>query len=240
MMSTDVRKLRVLCCHGYASNAKTFLDKHMKAILSEPKIHDVLDVNAISGPASLECSGGRQRAWWLFNPAYPMDRTLQPSWWAQTEVEYVHAQGAIEELAGKWHRGNYDGVLGFSQGAVAAAMLCAWLERTSTSGLPHFAILCCGFRVPLPTNPELQWYQELATGSLKTPAFIIAGENDQAVPLFQSELLRGLFASASVHVIAKGVHGMPRGADDLAALAAFLQQYRGLPCQSGDPSGDLS
>ena len=39
-----------------------------------------------------------------------------------------------------------DGVIGFSQGALMAGMLCAHLELTGGSRLPRFAILC---KIPL-------------------------------------------------------------------------------------------
>lgn len=140
---------RILCLHGYASNSAAFLARHCKDIQASPALDGVLDMVVTDGPAVVNDSGGRQRAWWRFEPEFPMDRALQSDWWEQEEVEYVDAEAALDALVDEWQRGSYDAILGFSQGAAAAALLCARLEMQGAVRKPRFIILVCGFRSPL-------------------------------------------------------------------------------------------
>ena len=227
---TSAARVRVLCCHGYASNLQAFLSRHCKDLSSQAPTAGMLELSGIDGPAIIHDSGGRQRAWWHFEPEFPMDRTRQPDFWSLAEVGYLDAAANVELLVAEWRRGAYDGVLGFSQGAAMAAMLCARLEMLAAEGAsgaarsPRFVILVNGFRSPLPNDAELGWYRALEPASLVTPALVISGEYDTAVPPSRVAELAALFGRRTEHMVRGGQHAMPRQPVDLGAIAAFVRQ----------------
>jgi pimeloyl-ACP methyl ester carboxylesterase len=223
-------RVRVLCCHGYASNLQAFLSRHCKDLSSQAPTAGMLELSGIDGPAIIHDSGGRQRAWWHFEPEFPMDRTRQPDFWRLAEVGYLDAAANVELLVAEWRRGAYDGVLGFSQGAAMAAMLCARLEMLERAAegagaarSPRFVILVNGFRSPLPSDAELGWYRALEPASLATPALVISGEYDTAVPPSRVAELAALFGRRTEHMVRGGQHAMPRQPVDLGAIAAFVR-----------------
>ena len=144
--------------------------------------------------------------------------------------ELGDAAANVELLVAEWRRGAYDGVLGFSQGAAMAAMLCARLEMLAAEGAsgaarsPRFVILVNGFRSPLPNDAELGWYRALEPASLVTPALVISGEYDTAVPPRRVAELAALFGRRTEHMVRGGQHAMPRQPVDLGAIAAFVRQ----------------
>jgi pimeloyl-ACP methyl ester carboxylesterase len=146
------------------------------------------------------------------------------------EVGYLDAAANVELLVAEWRRGAYDGVLGFSQGAAMAAMLCARLEMLERAAegagaarSPRFVILVNGFRSPLPSDAELGWYRALEPASLATPALVISGEYDTAVTPSRVAELAALFGRRTEHMVRGGQHAMPRQPVDLGAIAAFVR-----------------
>lgn len=82
-----------------------------------------------------------------------------------------------------WSQGEYDGVLGFSQGAVIAAVLCAELARRAASGdasvrLPRFAVIIAGFGRPVPEGLEAF----PPASPLAVPSLHIWGDADDHIP----------------------------------------------------------
>ena len=118
-------KFRVLCCHGYAQGATVFLEKRARELRNSPVTRPLLDLAAVDGPSNVAALGVKHRCWWEYDPPFPLhDRTLQPPWWAQAEVEYVGADTGLEFLVEEWRRGSYDAILGFSQAAIWAVTWC--------------------------------------------------------------------------------------------------------------------
>ena len=232
--------MRLLVCHGYASNGNTFATSKAKALVKflTDELGESLNLTAPDGPTKLEGGRGSRCAWWGFEPEFPLSsRELLPSWWAQEAVEYVGGDAALENLAKRWSKEEFDGVIGFSQGALMAGMLCAHLELTGSSRLPRFAILCNGFRSPLPSNPRLRWWRDLSDGALQTiPVLVVAGELDTYPGCAQSEALGRLFANSRLHVVKGGAHAMPKELADLQQIARFLRDLQGAPtCQPCQP-----
>ena len=217
-------RLRVLCCHGYAGGARRFETKTAKALLAHPCIADLLDVAAVDGPHAVDAP--HQRAHWLYDPPFPLsERDRQPAFWALAEAEYVGADEGIASLAAAWHADRFDGILGFSQGAGAAALLAATLERAAATRPPKFLVLCAGFRDPRPSNPALGWWRNAPDAALATPALVLVGDRDTQTPERQARALAALFRDATVRVCAGLQHAMPTRAQDIEAVASFLRNY---------------
>lgn len=216
--------IRTLSLHGYASCSDAFITHKAKAL----RAHEAgrLSLSGPDGPAKLQGGRGRQHAWWRFEPDYPMDRALQPAFWALEEVGYSSADATIDALVHEWHQGSYEAILGFSQGALCAAMLVARLEQLVAAGhpicLPRFVILCHGFITPRPSNVELRWWRDVQIGTLATPAILLAGEHDTSVPRAKVQELGALFARAQLHTIVGGAHAMPRDMMDLRAISTLV------------------
>ena len=137
------------------------------------------------------------------------------------------SRAAIAELWGTV--GPFDGICGFSQGAVVVHQLLRELEddpctlhpdMAPIAALPpRFAIFVCGFEarhggagVPPGTI-------------LRTPSLHVVGENDSVVPAVLQRELAACFAVHTVVACDKG-HAMPQRAGDLAAVTAFVGAHR--------------
>jgi len=103
-----------------------------------------------------------------------------------------------------------------------AALLCARLEERGEAP-PKVAILFNGFLTPLPSNPPLRWWRDLAPSSLRTPTLVVCGSADPVNAGGQAARLAALFATSRVHVVPNGAHAMPREEEDLAAISTFCR-----------------
>lgn len=114
------------------------------------------------------------------------------------------------------------GILGFSQGATAAAIYCA--------GLPHgalrFAVLVSGF---LPRDPEVA--ASLAGPGLALPSLHLMGAGDELIPPDRSEALARTFSGPRMVHMHPGRHLVPTCSGAVReAWTAFLD---GLPAADG-------
>ena len=89
----------------------------------------------------------------------------------------------------------FDGVLGFSQGAFTAGLLCAHLQNNRPELVPpRFVVCCCGLMRPWP--PQAQAWWPPAVGALTTPSLHATGQEDTVVARVRSEELARLFSGA--------------------------------------------
>ena len=124
------RRLKVLCLHGYGQTAAIFRDR--SGGFRKPMKKSQFELFYVDGPFGCTKDGENEadadadlsrRAWWRGHSA----QTTYPGW--------PEARDMLKDL---WEREEMDGILGFSQGAGAAAMLSAELK-------PSFAIFVSGF-----------------------------------------------------------------------------------------------
>ena len=99
--------------------------------------------------------------------------------------------------------------MGFSQGAGAAAMLCAELQ-------PRFAILISGF-----VARDIEAGAGLLAGVENVPSLHVFGESDQLVVPDRSRALVECFTDATV-IAHEGGHMIPSGATVRRQVVAFL------------------
>ncbi|CAK0807998.1 unnamed protein product [Prorocentrum cordatum] len=108
----------------------------------------------------------------------------------------------------------FDGVLGFSNGAAAAAVLLSELHGAGGVPAPRFAILCAGF---LP--PALVGAPRLPIASLH-----VVGRNDKRVPLEQARQLQGLFVEPE-ELLHEREHLVPQRSPETEAVASWLSAW---------------
>ena len=128
--ATAAPKLKVLCLHGYSQNGAVLRDrsggfrKPFKKSRFELSYPDGLFGCTKDGEDQAEADADlERRAWWRGHAGQA------------TYVGWDQSHASMCEL---WEREQFDGIIGFSQGAAAAAMLCAELK-------PRFGIFVAGF-----------------------------------------------------------------------------------------------
>ena len=128
--TTAAPKLKVLCMHGYSQNGAVLRDrsggfrKPFKKSRFELSYPDGLFGCTKDGEDQDEADADlERRAWWRGHAGQA------------TYVGWDESHASMCEL---WEREQFDGIIGFSQGAAAAAMLCAELK-------PRFGIFVAGF-----------------------------------------------------------------------------------------------
>ncbi|XP_063148685.1 esterase OVCA2 [Candoia aspera] len=189
-------ELRVLCLHGYGQNAELFRARTgalRKAVRGRAELL-YLDAPHRAGPEEGGDGGAGPRGWWLGAAPEP-----------EPALRTV-AQALAE-------RGPVDGLLGFSQGAALAGMLCALRQRGDARFPFRFAVLVAGFRGP-----------EVGAGPLLLPSLHVFGEADRVVPAAESRALAARFAEPALLAHAGG-HFVPAGAAQRAAYLGFLRRF---------------
>lgn len=128
------------------------------------------------------------------------------------------ALGAVAQALNKL--GPFDGLLGFSQGAALAALVCA-LGHVGDPRfpLPRFAILVSGF---CPRGLGLK--EPFQRGPLSLPSLHVFGDTDRVIPSQESMQLASRFSGA-ITLAHSGGHFIPAAAPQRQAYLSFLDQF---------------
>ena len=160
-------KLKVLCLHGYAQNGLVLRDR--SGGFRKPLKKSRFEMHYPDGPFGCDTIAGevdmaadeesmRRRAWYRRSP----EDGLCPGW-----------NESRETLCSLWEREGFDVLMGFSQGAAAAAMLCADLSPPLR---PKIAIFVSGF---VPRDAEVA--SSLHAGVDGVPSLHVMGLADVLV-----------------------------------------------------------
>ena len=124
---------RILCLHGSGGSGDAFLAR--LAHLQEGTARTFHAIDAPSG----------RRTWWTY-PAG--ERSF-------TASSYEGAEQSIAAVEAELESGGYVGLLGFSQGAMLAAIVAARASLRESCPLLRFAVICAA-AVPKPYEPLLE------------------------------------------------------------------------------------
>lgn len=192
---TSSRKLRVLCLHGFRTSGSIFQQQLYK--LGSP-ILDLLDMTFLDGPRP--CGGPSSVEGYYAPPYY--------EWYLpnQTYTQFVGFEDCLSFLYKTFdEHGPFDGLMGFSQGAV----LCAALAAMQQQGLAlshhaplQFVVIIAGGTLD---NPELK--KQIYPPMITCPSVHIIGENDERS--FRNEALAKMF-EAPIIIRHEGKHIVPR------------------------------
>lgn len=123
----DCDKLNVLCLHGYRQNAESFKSKtgsFRKSCKSYAKFHFVdaphLAKPLTEGDEPLD----EQKSWW-FNKD---DKSFKGTNQCGPAIGFEASLKVVEDC---WKSGDYQGLMGFSQGACFISVICSLSERNS-------------------------------------------------------------------------------------------------------------
>ena len=212
-------KLRILCLHGYAQNA-TFFRKRTGSLRTSTKA--IAEYHFLDAPfpatAAFLAGGsaddrGEMLSWWQWEDA---ER-------AATSTEYLGLETTLERVRSCLaEHGPFDGVLGFSQGATLAALLCLRPPRAF-----RFAVLISGF---VPRDPAHASYFEAPP--LPLPSLHVIGEADERVPPPVCRRLASCFEAPTFHVH-DGGHATPSDAPFRQLLKQFIAAQHVGPSAGG-------
>jgi predicted esterase len=210
---TDMRKLRILCLHGYRGSAKTLRVQMRPLTQGQESLAEFVCVDAPS-------LAGGDFGWWH---AVSDDRG---------DVKYAGIGASAMRYEGwsntkTWldslfqQSGPFDGVFGFSQGAALTSLLVGLRNpRDTESGISfNFAMMVGGFASNDSRHAEL--YQRKANYGL--PSLHIIGESDFVVPSSRSDHLAGFFKDPLILGHAGG-HVIPADPLVRSSVVAFLQE----------------
>ncbi|GAB5580665.1 2-(3-amino-3-carboxypropyl)histidine synthase subunit 1 [Prionailurus iriomotensis] len=174
------------------------------------------------GPASGEtalpepCLPEEQpRGWWFSEPEADVFNALShPTVCRGLEEALGTVAQALKKL------GPFDGLLGFSQGAALAALVCALGQAGDPRfPLPRFIILVSGF---CPRGLGLK--EPILQGPLLLPSLHVFGDTDCVIPPQESMQLASRFTGA-INLTHSGGHFIPAAAAQRQVYLKFLDQF---------------
>ncbi|OMO86291.1 hypothetical protein CCACVL1_09688 [Corchorus capsularis] len=208
------RKLRILCLHGFRQTASSFKGRSASLAKKLKSIAELVFVDAphelpfiyqshIEPNGSCEPSLGqhapppencKRKFAWLVEPdfsgkseadwkiaAQPFDPLQYQEQTDGFDVSLAYLKKVFSE------QGPFDGILGFSQGAAMAALVCAQGERLKGEIDFRFVILCSGFALPL---------ADFERGRIRYPSLHIFGSEpgkDRQITSHTSRYLASVF-----------------------------------------------
>lgn len=224
--------MKLLALHGWGQDAALFGSKRtkdlQKRLKSLPLVLDCADAPFVVGASPAE------RGWWTYRPE-DWDGSLSNPLELLSRESFapIGLDVSLDQLSERWRDGDYDGILGFSQGAVMGAILCAKLCVEPGARRPRCAILISGFANPSPVG--LSYYPPAQP--LDVPSLHIWGAGDTHIPPTASEALSQRFLQPAVHVH-PAHHFIPQKPNDCKVFSAFLTALG--PATATEPPGPLS
>ena len=208
-------KLRVLCLHGYRQNGTVFRERTGALRKLLKRYVDFVFISAphvIPKEENLRRTPEQQERGWWFSKS---EKTYNAKDKTDVCLGFEESVQAVKEAFDT--EGPFDGLLGFSQGACLAALLCV-LQHTTFSPKFNFVILISGFQSLL--SPHAQFYKE----PISFPSFHTIGANDEVISAQASEDLLTCFPAASSYRH-QGGHYVPASPELRTALQEFLLPF---------------
>nr|XP_056721366.1 esterase OVCA2 [Euleptes europaea] len=214
------RSLRLLCLHGYRQDAGSFRARSgalRKALRGRAELLFVDAPHVVAarpGEASLlEPLDSSARGWWFSNPQEGTFSALEETSSCKGLEESLEA---VAEACAE--HSPIDGLLGFSQGAALAALICALKQRGDLHFQFDFAILIAGFKSR--SLDHQSYYQE----PIQVPSLHVLGETDRVIPAEMSQELASHF-SEPLFLTHPGGHFVPASAAQKKTYLEFLDRF---------------
>ncbi|XP_006891161.1 PREDICTED: ovarian cancer-associated gene 2 protein [Elephantulus edwardii] len=219
--------LRVLCLAGFRQSERGFREKTgalRKALRGRAELVCLSGPHPVPGSAAGPDGAGpdpgscppeeQPQGWWFSEAAAVFSALEEPT-------VCRGLQEALDTVAQALNQqGPFDGLLGFSQGAALAALVCALGQAGDARfPLPKFIILVSGF---CPRGGELQ--EPILKAPLALPSLHVFGDTDRVIPSQESQQLASQFPGA-VTLNHSGGHFIPAAAPQRQAYLKFLDQF---------------
>lgn len=184
----EADKLNVLCLHGYRQNGDSFRSKtgSLRKIIKNFANFTYISAPHFSKPINENEINENQRSWWfnkedssfkgtnIDGPAYKFEESLK----------------FVEEV---WNNGDFQGLIGFSQGASFVSLIASMSMKSLTSIKPRFVFLAAGF--PSQSLAHKNYYEHKIT----IPSLHVYGLNDEIISHELSKKLQESFDNPQVH-----------------------------------------
>ncbi|XP_061868226.1 esterase OVCA2 [Colius striatus] len=210
------RPLRLLALHGYRQSARRFRQRTgalRKALRGRAELLAVSAPHLVPGGGEEEeDTDDPPRGWWFSGPG-----GFEAG---EAAVEPVGLEESLAAVAAALaEHGPFDGLLGFSQGAALAAMVCALRARGDPRFPVAFAILVAGFASRAPAHGH--FYRE----PIALPTLHVVGDADGVIaPTLSRELAQSFLEP--VILSHPGGHFVPAAAPQKKAYLDFLDRFQ--------------
>jgi len=228
----DAKPLKVLCIHGYRQNSKMFKEKTgaLRKMLKK-----YIDCDFITAPY-LVPPGNQGSAAWGENKPNTDGSTGDESegergWWFSREDDWFKSDhvsdvdkgfdATLDLVISALEENQYDGILGFSQGACLVSML-SLLQQQQNKQWFKFAILFSGFK-----SHSTKHDKYYSGAKSEIPSLHVYGEGDQVVSNVMSEDVVKCFSKATVKTHPGG-HFIAATSAQKQAYITFLEEMRSL------------
>ncbi|KAM9257443.1 esterase OVCA2 [Cariama cristata] len=212
---SECRPLRLLGLHGYRQSERRFHQRTgalRKALRGRAELVAVSAPHPVPGGGEDDDGDDPPRGWWFSGPG-----TFEAGEVAAAPAGLEESLSAV--AAALAEHGPFDGLLGFSQGAALAAMVCALRARGDPRFPVAFAILVAGFASRAPAHSH--FYREPIT----LPTLHVVGNTDAVIAAHLSRELAQHFVEPVV-LTHPGGHFVPAAAPQKRAYLDFLGRFR--------------
>ncbi|XP_017687970.1 PREDICTED: esterase OVCA2 [Lepidothrix coronata] len=216
-MAAEARPLRLLALHGYRQSARRLRQRTgalRKALRGRAELLPIDAPHPVSSAAAQDDPDGDDppRGWWFSGPG-----TFEASEAAAAPEGLEESLSAV--AAALAEQGPFDGLLGFSQGAALAAMVCALRARGDPRFPVAFAVLVAGFASRAPAHGH--FYRD----PIGLPTLHVVGDTDAVIAASLSMELARCFVEPVV-LTHPGGHFIPAAAAQKKAYLEFLERFR--------------
>ncbi|XP_061326042.1 esterase OVCA2 [Pezoporus flaviventris] len=205
--------LRLLALHGYRQSGPRFRQRTgalRKALRGRAELVPVSAPHTVPGGGE-DGNDDPPRGWWFSGPG-----TFEA---AEAAAEPAGLEESLSAVAAALaEHGPIDGLLGFSQGAALAAMVCALRARGDPRFPVGFAILVAGFASRAPAHGH--FYRE----PIALPTLHVVGDTDAVIAASLSRELAQCFVEPVV-LSHPGGHFVPAAAAQRKAYLDFLDRF---------------
>ncbi|NXK26515.1 OVCA2 Esterase, partial [Arenaria interpres] len=211
---SEGRPLRLLGLHGYRQSERRFRQRTgalRKALRGRAELVAVNAPHLVPGGEGDDDGDDPPRGWWFSGP-HTFDAGEVAAAPAGLEESLSAVAAALAE------HGPFDGLLGFSQGAALAAMVCALRARGDPRFPVAFAILVAGFASRAPAHGH--FYRE----PIALPTLHVVGDADAVIAAPLSRELAQHFVEPVV-LTHPGGHFVPAAAPQKKAYLDFLDRF---------------
>ncbi|XP_017758557.1 PREDICTED: esterase OVCA2 [Eufriesea mexicana] len=199
-MNNQINKLRILAIHGYAQSDVVFKSKLgslRKAFKKQIDFVFLRGPHKVPMKSNFNIDGPEEAYGWWFNTEDHIFKAIIPS---NLAVGFEDSVAVIEKAFQEF--GSFDGILGFSQGAAFATILCFMKQKNLLQIKFDFVIIISGFKSLC--APHAIYYNEM----ISIPSLHVYGKNDQVIPTEMAREVSEMFINKT-DIIHEGGHYIP-------------------------------
>lgn len=208
----EADKLNVLCLHGYRQNAESFSGKTGSFRKFVKKFVNFTYITAPHLAKPIDESDTideTQRSWWFNKDDMSFKGTNKngPAFGFEESLKLVEEE---------WNKANYQGLLGFSQGACFASLIASMSVKSLTTIKPRFIMLVAGF--PSGSLVHKNFYEQ----KISLPSLHVYGLNDDIISHELSMELQESFDNPLIQTH-QGGHYFPATANEKQSYVDFYR-----------------